>query len=220
VADHVRDEVLYREAVAMGLDRDDAVIRRRLRQKWEFVTDVMAEVEPTDAELKAYASEHAERFRTEPQFSFSHVYFKPESERPGAAELESVLRSLNAGTTKAEDTGDAFMPGFQFDDLPSSGVAQIFGESFATWMAASGSGAWEGPVTSAYGTHLVRVSERVEAREPPFEQIRETALREWLHARKAAANDALYEKLRSRYVVKVESFPEQGGAQKLAEARP
>lgn len=220
VADHVRDEVLYREAVAMGLDRDDSVIRRRLRQKLEFVADVMAEVEPTDAELKAYASEHPEQFRTEPQFSFSHVYFKPESERQGAAEPESVLRSLNAGTTKAEDIGDAFMPGFHFDDLPTSGVAQIFGETFAAWMEGSGSGAWEGPVASAYGTHLVRVDRRVEAGEPPFEQIREAARREWLHARKAAANDALYEKLRARYVVKVESLPEQGRPQTLAEARP
>ena len=113
------------------------------------------------------------------------------------------------------------MPGFDFDDLPRSDVAQIFGESFAAWMDGSAPGAWEGPVTSAYGTHLVRVSERVEARDPPFEEIREAARREWLHARKVAANDALYEKLRvalrrSRSRTRRSS----GRGQQLAEAAP
>ena len=95
VEDYIRDEVLYREAVAMGLDRDDAVIRRRMRQKMEFVADVMADVEPTDAELKTFVAEHSERFRREPHFSFSHVYFKPD-EQPArtALSLMSLLRAL------------------------------------------------------------------------------------------------------------------------------
>jgi len=219
IGDYIRDEVLYREAVAMGLDRDDAVIRRRLRQKMEFVADAMADVEPTDEELRTYVAEHPGLFRKEPRFSFSHIYFKPESSRPGGAELENLLRFINAGTTKADDIGDAFMPGFHFEDLPRSGVAQIFGEDFASWIDRSRSGRWEGPVTSAYGIHLVHVSKRVEAREPPLQEIREAARREWLYARRVVANDALYEKLRSRYVITIEAVPEQTlVGKKLAEA--
>ena len=105
-------------------------------------------------------------------------------------------------------------PGFEFRDLPESDVAQTFGEDFAAWIDKAAPGAWDGPVTSAYGTHLVRVTGRVEAREPPFEQVREAARREWLHARKVAANDALYEKLRSRYVIKVEAVPGRHGRAK------
>jgi len=99
-------------------------------------------------------------------------------------------------------------------------VAQTFGEAFAASIGRSGSGRWEGPVTSAYGVHLVRVSERVDARERPFEDVRDAARREWLNARKVAANDALYERLRSRYVIKVADAPAQPGRAKLAEAAP
>ena len=75
MSEHVRDEVLYRQGVAMGLDKDDAVVRRRIRQKMEFVADMVADVEPTDAELKSFVAEHPEWFREEPRFSFDQVYF-------------------------------------------------------------------------------------------------------------------------------------------------
>ena len=213
VGDYIRDEVLYREGVAMGLDRDDAVVRRRIRQKMEFVADLVADAEPTDAELKAFVADHPARFRAEPRFSYSHVYFQAS---PGAAELERLLQALNAGTADASEAGAPFMAGFDFRDVTKAEIAQTFDETFADSIDRSGSGRWEGPVTSAYGAHLVRVSERVEARERPFEDVREAARREWLHARKVAANDALYERLRSRYVIRVEDVP----AQKLAEATP
>jgi hypothetical protein len=217
VGDYIRDEVLYREGVAMGLDEDDAVIRRRIRQKMEFVADLVADAEPTDAELKAFVADHPAWFRAEPRFSFSQVYFQAGSD---GAELERLLQALNAGTADASEAGSPFMAGFDFRDVRRSEVAQTFGESFAVWIEGSGSSRWEGPVPSAYGAHLVRVSERVDARERPFEEVREAARREWLHARKVAANDALYERLRSRYVIKVEDAPKQPGGEKLAEAAP
>jgi PPIC-type PPIASE domain len=221
VGNYIRDEVLYREGVALGLDRDDAVIRRRIRQKMEFVADLIADTEPTDAELRAFVADHPAWFRAEPRFSFSHVYFQASPNGgPGVAELQRMLQALNDGTADASEAGDPFMAGFDFGDVTRSGVAQAFGESFAAWIDGSGSAAWEGPVTSAYGTHLVRVIERVEARDPPFEDVRAAARREWLHARKVAANDALYEKLRSRYVITVEATPQQSGEKKLAEAAP
>jgi hypothetical protein len=221
VRDYIRDEVLYREGITMGLDRDDVVIRRRIRQKMEFVADLTADVEPNDAELKAFVADHPAWFRAEPRFSFSHVYFRASSEGGSrAAELEHLLQALNAGSADASKAGDPFLAGSDFQNLARSDVAQTFGESFAAWMDRSGSGGWEGPVTSAYGVHLVRVSERVEARELTFEEAREAARREWLHGRKVAANDALYEKLRSRYVINVENGPEQTGGEKLAGDAP
>ncbi|WP_258601278.1 peptidylprolyl isomerase [Mesorhizobium sp. AR10] len=219
VRDYIRDEVLYREAITMGLDRDDAIIRRRMRQKMEFVADLTAQAEPTDAELKTFVADHPAWFRAEPHVSFSHIYFQTSTKSsPSAAELEPLLQGLNAGTADASQVGDQFMAGFDFRDATMSDVAKTFGDSFAGWIDHAGRGRWEGPVTSVYGVHLVRVGERVEARDPPFEDIREAARREWLHARKVVANDAFYEKVRSRYVIKVEAAPEQIGAAKLAEA--
>ena len=221
VADHVRDEILYREAVAMGLDRDDAVIRRRIRQKMEFVADMIADAEPTDAELKTFVADHPAWFRAEPLFSFSQVYFQASPEGGlSNAMLKQLVQALNDGTANASQAGDPFLAGSDFRGLSRSEVAQAFGENFAAWMDRSGSDQWGGPVTSAYGVHLVRVSERIDARELPFEEVRAAARREWLHARKVAANDALYEKLRSRYVIEVENVAVQPGGDKLAEAAP
>jgi hypothetical protein len=204
VEDYIRDEVLYREGIVMGLDRDDVVIRRRIRQKVEFVADLTADAEPTDAELKTFVADHPVWFRAEPRFSFSHVYF---GSGPKAAELERNLGGLNAGSLDAAKAGKPFMAGFDFKDLARSQVVQTFGENFTAWIDRADAGVWKGPVTSAYGVHLVRVSERVETREPPFDEVREAARREWLHRRKLEANDAFYAKLRSRYVIKIEDAP-------------
>ncbi|MBY3095182.1 peptidyl-prolyl cis-trans isomerase [Rhizobium laguerreae] len=206
LSERIRDEVFYRQGLAMGLDRDDAVVRRRIRQKMEFVADLTADVAPTDAELKAFVAEHPEWFRNEARFSFKQVYFPASSGAvPDALEVADLLRDLNSGAADASTAGSPFMAGADFRDLSKSDVARTFGEDFAASVDKAAPGQWNGPVASAYGTHMVRVIGRVEAREPPFEQVRKAAEREWLHVRKVAANDALYEKLRSRYVIKVEA---------------
>ena len=204
VDEHIRDEILYREGVAMGLDRDDTIVRRRIRQKMEFVADLTADVQPTDTELKAFVTDRPEWFSGEPRVSFTQVYFSAGAQAANAAEMERLRLALNAGTADASTAGSPLLVGSDFRDLSSSDVTQAFGGDFAAWVDNATPGTWQGPVTSGYGTHLVRVSERVEARELPFEQVRDVARREWLHGRKVAANDALYEELRSRYVIKIE----------------
>jgi hypothetical protein len=114
---------------------------------------------------------------------------------------------LNAGTADAATAGSPLLAGSDFHDLTRSEVAETFGPDFAAWVDRATPGVWQGPVTSGYGTHIVLVTERIEARKPPFEQVRDAARREWLHARKVAADDALYEELRSRYIIKVENPP-------------
>jgi hypothetical protein len=208
VDEYIRDEVLYREGVAMGLERDDTIVRRRIRQKMEFVADLAVDLQPTDAELKAFVTEHPERFSGGSNVSFTQVYFPVDARAANAAEMERLRLALDAGTADPSTAGSPLLAGSDFRDLTKSEVAQTFGADFAAWIDSATPGTWQGPVTSGYGTHLVRVSERVEARELPFEQVRDAARREWLHARKVAANDALYEKLRSRYVIKVENIQE------------
>jgi PPIC-type PPIASE domain len=208
LSERVRDEVFYRQGLAMGLDRDDAVVRRRIRQRMEFIADLTADVAPTDAELKAFVAEHPERFRDEARFSFDQVYFPASSgAMPDAGALADLLRNLNFGAADASTAGSPFMAGTDFRDLSKSDVARTFGDDFAASVDRAAPGQWNGPFTSAYGTHLVRVTGRVQAHEPPFGKVRKAAEREWLHIRKVAANDALYERLRSRYFIKVEAVP-------------
>lgn len=207
VDEYIRDEVLYREGVAMGLDRDDTVVRRRVRHKMEFVADLASDIEPTDAELKAFVADHPDLFSGEPRVSFTQVYFPAGAQAANEAEVERLRLALNAGSADASTAGSPFLAGSDFRDLTSSDVAQTFGADFAAWIDKATPGAWEGPVTSGYGAHLIKVSERVEASELRFEQVRDAARREWLHIRKVQANDALYEKLRSRYVIRIEDMP-------------
>jgi hypothetical protein len=219
VDEHVRDEVFYREAVAMGLDKDDAVIRRRLRQKMEFVAEVATEAEPTETELKAYVGEHAEKFRTEPTYFFTHVFFRQEGGAgPDPQKLETLLKALNDGAAQPEEQGDAFLPGFQFDGWTRSGVAQIFGEPFASALEDAPLDRWSGPVASVYGVHLIHVGAREPAKDPPFDDIRDVARREWLIEQREAANDALYEELKARYTVRIESAPGAAGEPNVAKA--
>ena len=217
VDEHIRDEVLYRQGVAMGLDKDDTVIRRRIRQKMEFVADMTADVEPTDAELKAFVAEHPEWFRSEARFSFEQIYFPTGgSDRPTES-LSRLLHDLNTGAVDASSVGNPLMVGTDFRDVSRSEVAKTFGEDFALGIDKLALDGWSGPVTSAYGTHLVRVTGRVDAREPPVEEVREAARREWLHTRKGVANEALYQRLRSLYVVKVEAILAGGVEERRAE---
>jgi hypothetical protein len=174
----------------------------------EFVADLTADVAPTDAELKAFVAKHPQQFRDEARFSFDQVYFPASSGAiPEAGALADLLRDLNSGAVDASTAGSPFIAGADFRDLSMSDVARTFGEDFAAGIDKAAPGQWNGPVATAYGTHLVRVTGRAEAREPPFSQVRKAAEREWLHIRKVAANDLLYEQLRTRYVIKVEAVP-------------
>jgi hypothetical protein len=216
VEGYVREEVLYREAVAMGLDRDDTVIRRRLSQKMEFLSeDIAAQVEPTDEELRAHLAENPNAFRVEPRFTFSHVYLNPD--RRGDAlrrDAERLLAELNAAGAgvDVEAPGDGFLLGHDFTAVRRGEVAGMFGEGFAAELSRLEPGVWRGPVASGYGVHLVLVRERIDGRVPPLEELREAVRREWADARRLAANEQLYRSLRQRYTVTVQAPEALGGA--------
>ena len=161
VEEHIREEILYREAIAMGLDRDDTIIRRRLRQKMEFLPqDLVERAEPTEAELRSYLREHAEAFQVEPRVSFQQVYLDLEH-RGAAAEADArkLLTDLNDHSEPVEPAvfGDRILVPHDFRSLSESEVARMFGQEFTSQLSKVEPGGWTGPVISGYGLHLVRV---------------------------------------------------------------
>ena len=208
IRDRVREEVYYREAIALGLDKDDTIIRRRLRQKLEFLTDdVVAETQPTDAELNAYLAAHPDSFRVQREFTFSHVYLSPDKHGERLAlDTAAVFARLKdaGGEADVSAFGDSFLLGHTFATVPSTEVAAQFGQQFATKLAEVAPGQWQGPVESGYGVHLVFVSTRSEGRVPPLAEVRDAVSREWDNARRMAANDALYQEMLKRYAVIIE----------------
>jgi hypothetical protein len=220
VRDLVREEVYCREAMAMGLEKDDTVIRRRLRQKLEFISDdIAALAEPTDADLNAYLQAHPDTFRVPQRFTFSQVYLNlekhGESLARDAAELLAQLRHAG-GNADVSALGDAFLLDGQFTNVPASEVGNQFGENFADQLSELTPGQWQGPVKSGYGVHLVLISERTEGRLPAVEEVRDDVRREWTNSQRLEANDKFYQDLLKRYSVSIEGLEPTTESKKLA----
>ena len=208
VDDYVAEEVYYREAVAMGLDRDDLVIRRRLRQKMEFISaDVAAATPPTDVQLQAYLEQHAEKFLMPPRLTFQQVYFSTDRRGEGAArDAEKLLAELAAGRGPANplEAGDATLLPPAMEAAAPQEIANAFGEEFATAIEDAPEGQWSGPLPSGFGVHLVKVDGREAGTAPTLAEIRPMVQREWEAEQRKTVEKALLDKLRARYDVRVE----------------
>ena len=208
----IREEVLYREALAMGLDKEDTIVRRRLAQKVEFLMgDASGVTEPDDATLRPYFEANAERYREPPRLSFSHVYFSTDKRGEQAlADAERLLERLRAASprvTQAPDEGDPFMLPRVYVDKRTDEIARDFGRDFATRISSLEPKQWYGPLPSAYGLHLVYVGSREESRLPPLEQVRTRVANDWLVEQRQAADERIYQQLRARYQISVLGKP-------------
>jgi PPIC-type PPIASE domain len=206
---HVREEVFYREALALGLERDDAIIRRRLQQKMEFVSEEAAALaKPTDEDLSAYLKTHAEAFRTEPRATFAQVYLDPR--KRGAtldADARRLLDRLNADGPAPDlsKAGDSLMLlEARYDNIPQTDVARLFGNDFADGLFRQPVGTWSGPIGSGYGVHLVKVESLAQGGVPALDDVRPLVEREWANARRQQLSKAFYENLRAKYKVAVQ----------------
>jgi parvulin-like peptidyl-prolyl isomerase len=217
VREYIREEAAYREALAMGLDRDDAIVRRRLRQKLEFLSDDLAtRVEPTDADLQAFLQAHSNLFQSEPLFSFRQVYLNPQEHAANLAADEARLLANLQRTGKNADLsslGDTFLLAPNYQNISLAEVKQVFGDQFASAIEALPTSDWKGPVTSGYGTHFVFVSQRTERSLPALADIRDQVRREWFNTKRNEASEKFYEALLKRYTVKIEPPEEKKVAQ-------
>lgn len=207
VQDHIREEVYFREALNLGLDRNDIIIRRRLRQKMEFLTQDLADaVQPTDEELQAFLEANVDDYRIPDRYTVSQVLFRTDrdAERARAA-AESALQALGDPTSpRPMPQGDRSMLPPTVEDVASREVARVYGEQFLSGLGALPVGRWSGPVESGYGLHLVYVHERREGRAPTLEEVYPLVMRDWTTQQRGEVNDAVYAEMLSRYTVVLE----------------
>jgi hypothetical protein len=208
IDDYVAEEVYYREAIAMGLEQDDTVIRRRLRQKMEFISENVADsVEPAEAELQDYLVQNAGKFARPAGLSFRQVYLSAERRGDTArADAERLLAELQAGRGPADpaEAGDTTLLPATMEGASPQQIAGAFGEEFARQVAEAPVGQWSGPIESTFGVHLVRVDERVAANAPMLREIRPIVLREWQAEHRRRQNESFLAALRGKYEVRVE----------------
>jgi hypothetical protein len=206
--DFVREEILYREAQALGLDQNDLVIRRRLRQKMEFLsTDLIEQLAPTDAELQTFLEVNKDRFHLPDRFSFQQVYLNPYrfagDVKQAAAQLLVLLNAEPDLEADPKMIGDATMLPAKFDAATLREVDNVFGRGFAEAIENAPRDRWSGPFESSYGLHLVRMTAREAGSLPTLEEVRSVVEREWFAERRRAANDNFYQALRQRYNVEI-----------------
>jgi hypothetical protein len=208
VQDAVREEILYREAMALHLDADDVIVRRHLAQKLQFVSEDTHPVpEPTQAQLRDFLAQHPQQFEAERGYSFTQVFLNPQ--RHGSQLQADAQRLLAALRTAPDDAalvkgGDPFLLDSHFERLPAGETTRLFGADFEKALRTIATGQWQGPVTSSLGTHLVLLRLRDEPAPPQLADIQAEVRRAWMNEQRELANARFYAELRRRYDVKVE----------------
>lgn len=204
IDDFVREEIYYRQALALGLDRNDTVVRRRLRQKMEFLTDSASDLlEPTEGELEAYFAANKSIYGQGPRLAFEQVYL---GETPAPETVTQSLIALRSDPVAGPSTlGERTLLPAELGLSTPAAVDNVFGKGFFERLAELPAGTWAGPVASAYGTHLVHILESLPARTPPLDDVRGAVVRDWKMAKALEIRERHYARLREGFVVEIRS---------------
>src|SRR5690349_17616164 len=206
IEEHVKEEILYREALALGLDKDDTIVRRRLAQKMDFLAeDVATPREPAPGELEAWFAQNQSRYASEPLVTFHHLFFS--SDKRGAdAEMQASkqLAALGAGVShKGAAGGDAFMFQQAYTEETQDRIARVFGTKFARNVFKQKTGGWYGPIESGYGWHLVWIDALTSSPPPAFDAVVQQVKEDWRAEQRARQKQATLDGLRARYEIVV-----------------
>ena len=209
----VREELLYREGVALGLDRDDPVIRRRVAQKMGFMAEALSSDLPDDAELAAWLRDNPERYREPDRYTLRQVYLDPARHDGSLDQAVRDVRNAVAGGADWRDLGDRTLLPARLEDVDRVRIATIFGAGFARALAGVTAETWAGPLESGYGVHLVYVESYEKGELPSFDEIRAKLEQDYLQAQAERAERELIAALRDRYEIRIETDARgQGGA--------
>lgn len=206
---YIREEVYYREALALGLDQNDTVLRRRMMQKMEFLSDDLADLrEPDEATLKQYFYDNRNKYLLPEMVSFTHVYFSFDKHGDQILETsEHVLADLKTAASpvlRAPEKGDSFMLQYDFTLEARFEIIRLFGQDFAEQLFKLEKGFWQGPLMSGYGLHLVRINDKVEASMPEFAVVMKKVSTDWMFEQRQKTSQAIYERLKDRYEIVIE----------------
>lgn len=200
---HVREEMLVREALKMGLDDNDVIVRRRLAQKLTFLTEDLALLEPaTERQLTDYFEADRERYRVPARFTFSHAYFSPDRRATAREDAAAALAQVNDENWRT--IGDPFMLRRTYAHVTRADVRKDFGTAFSEALPELEGDGWLGPVESGYGFHLVRIDRRTPSRLPTFGEVRARVATDYDAQRRSDANERYYETLAAQYRIEIE----------------
>src|SRR5689334_3649425 len=200
IESYVRDEILYREGVRLGLERDDIVVKRRVRQKIEMIAEEDAATRaPSDADLSAYLVANQARFVRPAVLTFEQVFIGESRSGPAVVHVVAVTRDALRKGADPEELGEPTLLPHRMTLTPADLVAREFGGSFVGALEHVAIGEWVGPIDSSFGVHYVRVSARTPAAAPKLAAVRDQVAREWENDRRQRARNDAYAKMRGEY---------------------
>jgi hypothetical protein len=212
--DYVRQEIAYREGQAMGLDRDDIIIRRRMRQKLELLAEDVASLSvPSDEQLQEFMEQHAEDFILDPVISLRHIYFSPDRRGTDTRrDAEQVLSEIAGQAPEGEPRllGDPLPLPFDIRQMRESEIARTFGRVFTDGLDGLHTGQWSGPVESGFGLHLVYMQDYQPGRMPGLDEVRAQVQRDWFNQYRQAAVDGMYQRLAENYDIEIQAADDDG----------
>jgi peptidyl-prolyl cis-trans isomerase C len=214
----IREEVFYREALELGLDKEDTIVKRRMAQKMDFLAEDLSDLrEPTREELKAWFGKNSERFKVSGRASFRHLYFSfdkhGQQTAAVAAETLKKIENKSSDSPEATDVADPFMFQDYYGDRSFDELAKTFGPGFARSLFAQQTGSWQGPIESGYGWHLIFIDSVTPARVPEFEEVETDVRTQWVSAQRDQTKQRMYEQMKSHYEI---VLPKTPAAPKLA----
>lgn len=214
IDDWIREEIAYREGVAMGLDSGDTIIRRRLRQKLEVLAeDIVSMAEPTTADLERFLADNRADYRRDPAYSLEQVFFSTDVRGAAAqqdAEQALMLLHTDSGLINPEALGDPISLPYRLIEEPAHAIAARFGRDFAQALEGVEPGDWRGPIRSGYGLHLIRIDLYQPGRPLTLAEAERDVMRDWHNKQRIEAIDRLYERLRTQYSITIEDQAEPG----------
>lgn len=201
--DRIREEILYREALRLGLDRDDMIVRRRMAAKMDYLAEQEAEADPpSDAELQAYFDDNSAKYGSGPVYDFEQIYLG----RDPGSDISGLAQKLNSGAVRPEEVAVRLSLPRSFDGVGSNEIARRFGSDFAQAMIGAEQASWTGPIASGYGLHMVRIAAREQGKLPELKNIRQQVFNDWRAERIAERRAEIYSDLRRQYHVEIAPF--------------
>ncbi|PCE66250.1 peptidyl-prolyl cis-trans isomerase [Sediminicola luteus] len=210
VEHYLRQEVLYKEALALNLDHNDEIIKRRLSQKMDFLSGDLAQIaSPTEAELGTYFETHAARYRLPFSYSFEQIAFTRDKSGDHLSKnaTETLARLQSRPSSAPAITGDPLSVPRKFNAIDGTRLASQMGDAFEKAMQTAAMDTWTGPIASGFGVHLVKISQRKNPQMPHLDQVRSEVLRDYQYDKEKEIGNQLYLEIRKKYPIQIELEP-------------
>jgi hypothetical protein len=209
IQQYIKETVYYREALTMGLNKHDQIIRRRLAQKLEFLAkDLVALTPPSEEELRAYFISHRKYYSESTRYSFIQVYIDPDIHGDAtldhAEKIKTALIAKGGSIDNAAELGDGFMLQSYYPEKDQAAIQKLFGGDFSESLLELTAGQWHGPVLSGYGVHLVYLHSVIEPEVTDFAEVRDSVTRDWETEKGIELNEKFYDSLREQYSIIIE----------------